>query len=44
MTCGDAVIVPLTLASSAVACRLLSADCRVFAACSPPALALPGDP
>jgi hypothetical protein len=37
MTSGDAAIVPLTLAFRVVACRLLSAGCRAFAACSPPA-------
>jgi hypothetical protein len=36
MTSGDASIVPLSLASSVVGCQLLSAGCRVFAACSPP--------
>ena len=35
-TSGDASIRPLTLASSGVTCRLLSAGCRMFAAYSPP--------
>ena len=36
MTSSDAAIVPLTLASCVVACRLLLSGCRLFAACSPP--------
>jgi hypothetical protein len=36
-TSGDASIGPLTLASSVVACRLLPAGCRAFAARLPPA-------
>jgi hypothetical protein len=37
LTSGDASIVPLTLASGVVVCRLLLPRCRAFAACSPPA-------
>ena len=36
LTSGDASIMPPTLASCVVACRLLSSGCRLFAACSPP--------
>src|SRR4029453_12242347 len=35
VTCGDAVIMPQTLASGVVGCWLLLAGCDMFAACSP---------
>jgi Phage integrase, N-terminal SAM-like domain len=35
VTSGNPSIAPLTLASAVVAYRLLSSDCRAFAACSP---------
>jgi hypothetical protein len=36
-TSSDAVVVPSTLASGVVVCRVLPAGYRAFAACSPPA-------
>jgi hypothetical protein len=37
VTSSGASIVPATLASSVIVCRLLPVGCRAFAACSPPA-------
>jgi hypothetical protein len=44
LTRRNASIAPLTLAFGVIACRMLPSGCRVFAACSPPAVARLGDP